>query len=114
MLAALENLFGDDPLLKEFLHDLKDGDGDRKMGDYIDQFVEDNPDLLGMDRFSKLMKRGPLPDRILEVEDMIDEQRKSYDATKWNDDEQHYYALDALLTAYIHTIRIYENHCMYK
>lgn len=47
-----------------------------KMGDYIDQFVEDNPDLPGMDRFSKLMQRGPLPDRILEVEDLIDEQKK--------------------------------------
>lgn len=58
-----------------------------KMGDYIDQFVEDNPDLPGMDSFSKLMQRGTLPDRILEVEDMIDEQRKSYNATEWNDDE---------------------------
>lgn len=74
------------------------------MGDNIDQFVEDNPDLPGMERFSKLMQRGTLPYRILEVEDMIDEQRKGYDATEWNDDEQHYNALDALLTAYIHTI----------
>lgn len=45
---------------------------------------------------------------------MVSEQRKSYDETDWLDDRQHYYALDALLTAYIHTIRIYEDHCMYK
>lgn len=67
-----------------------------------------------MDHFSKLMKRGPLLDRILEVENMVSEQRKSYDETDWLNDIQHYYALDAMLTAYIHTIRIYEDHCMYK
>lgn len=67
-----------------------------------------------MEHFSKLMKRGPLPDRILEVENMLAEHKKSYDETDWLNDRQHYYALDALLTAYIHTIRLYENHCMYK
>lgn len=114
ILAALRFFFEEDPLLKAFFNGMKDGNQGINMNDYIEQFIENNPDLPGMEHFSKLMKRGPLPDRILEVENMVSEQRKSYDETDWLDDRHHYYALDALLTAYIHTIRLYENHCMYK
>lgn len=46
------------------------------MNDYIEQFIENNPDLPGMEHFSKLMKRGPLPDHILEVENMLAEHKK--------------------------------------
>lgn len=47
------------------------------MNDYIEQFIENSPDLPGMDHFSKLMKRGPLPDHILEVENMLAEHKKA-------------------------------------
>ena len=47
------------------------------MNDYIEQFIENHPDLPGMDHFSKLLKRGPLPDHILEVENMLAEHKKA-------------------------------------
>lgn len=113
-LALLEDLFQDDPFLIKFLQGMKNVDGDLALNDYIDQFIDQYSDIPGMDLFLRLLKRGPLPDRLLEVEKMLEEQRKSFDEEDWDHDEAYYNALDSLLMVYLHTIRLYEMHCMYK
>lgn len=113
-LASLEDLYQDDPFLIKFLQGMKNVDGDLALNDYIDQFIDQNSDIPGMDLFLRLLKRGPLPDRLLEVEKMLEEQRKSFDEEDWDHDEAYYNALDSLLMVYLHTISLYEMHCMYK